>query len=65
MAIVFPGAHRMSARKPALCKLLYEVTYLEWPREAEELRLFWLRLEKALGPPTNEPNMVNNIILNP
>ena len=64
VAIVFPGAHRMSARKPALCKLLDEVTYLEWPRDAEELRLFWLRLESALGPPINEPNMKNNIILN-
>ena len=49
IVIMFPGVYEYAIKKESLKALLNMVTFLEWPREQEGHRLFWLRLCTALG----------------
>ena len=64
IVIMFPGVYKYAIKKESLKTLLHTVTYLEWPKEQEKLRLFWLRLCNAFGRPL-EIGRGNDYILQP
>ena len=52
IALVHPAVLKMKGNMAAsLDRLLDTVTYLEWPKEADEEALLWLSLRRTLGPP--------------
>ena len=52
IALVHPAVFKMKGNMAsALDRLLDTVTYLEWPKEADEEALLWLSLRRTLGPP--------------